>query len=74
MSEKRYKATRPDGTDFWSGEIDYGAALNSSRIARTSGSFAATARRLLRLQGAHDKTRLSAVCSPPAEIGVRWSM
>ena len=29
-----YKATRPDGTDFWTGTIDYGAALVSGEIIR----------------------------------------
>ena len=29
-----YKATRPDGTDFYSGDIDYGAALLSGEVVR----------------------------------------
>lgn len=38
-----YKATRPDGTDFFSGKVDYGAALASGEIVSHPSSDQAVA-------------------------------
>ena len=66
MSEKTrvryYKATRPDGTDFRTGEIDYGAALKSGETIEHPEKFVRN----------EPSTYFSVSTSPADCTGMRW--
>jgi len=57
-----YKATRPDGTDFYSGEVDYAAALRSGETLRHPEKFRRN----------DPETYFSVATSPTDCTGMNW--
>lgn len=66
MSEKTrvryYKATRPNGTDFWGGTIDYGAALETGAVLEHPEKFECN----------NPATYFSVSIAPTDCTGMRW--
>lgn len=63
MSEMRYfKATRPDGTDCYTGTVDYGAALKSGAVLEHPAKFCRN----------NPATYFSVSIAPTDCTGMRW--
>lgn len=57
-----YKATRPNGTDFWGGTIDYGAALETGAVLEHPEEFRRN----------YPATYFSVSTAPTACTGMKW--